>query len=80
MSRGSVSLDNREYDNWLVENKKERELVQRSSQRRDANKGYKGWHFGVGEKPIFAKDKKDYQRQLNECGLMLRDDIKRTLK
>lgn len=80
MGRGSTSLDNYQYDNWLAENKKERELRGRHLERKGSNKGYEGWHFGVGEKPIFAKDKEDFRKKLAEKGLLMRDDVKKGLR
>lgn len=80
MGRGSTGLDNYEYDHYLAENKKERELRDRHLERRNANKGYEGWHFGVGEKPIFAKDKEDFRKKLEAQGLMMKDDVKHNLR
>ena len=80
MGRGSTGLDNPEYDKWLSENKKERELRNRHIERRNANKGYAGWHFGIDEKPVFAKDKDDFRKRLEERGLVMRDDVRKELK
>ena len=80
MLRGDTSLASNEYDSWLAENKKERELRQRHIERRNANKGYKGYHFGVGDMPVYTKDKEDFRRKLAERGLMMRDDVKRKLR
>jgi hypothetical protein len=80
MGRGNKGLDSKEYDVWLADNKKERELRERHIERRNANKGYSGWHFGIDEKPIFAKDKDDFKKKLAERGLVMRDDVKHTLK
>lgn len=77
MARGSTALDNREYDNWLVKNKKERELMDRRKERRNANKGYEGWHFGIDQKPIYTRTKEDFRRELDKRGLAMADDIKR---
>lgn len=80
MARGKTGLDSREYDDWLSINKKENELRKRNAERRDANKGVVGWHFGIDEKPVYAKDKEQYKHELRKRGLMLRDDVKRNLK
>jgi len=74
MGRGSTDLDNREYDQWLAENKKEKELLERKKARRNANKGMVGWHFGLGEKPVFTKDREEYKRALEERGLGIHDE------
>jgi hypothetical protein len=80
MGRGNTGLDSHEYDHYLAQNKREGELRQRNIERRNANKGYAGWHFGVGDKPIFAKDKADFQKKLAERGLVMRDDVKKELR
>jgi len=80
MGRGSTELDNWEYDHWLSVNKKERELRRRHVERRNANKGFRGWHFGLSSRPIFAKDKDDFKRKLEQMGLMMRDDVKKELR
>lgn len=78
MGRGSTSLDNYEYDAFLVKHKKERELKLRKIGR--TNKGYKGWHFGLGDRPIHAKGKEEFKRELDKRGLMMRDDVRKRLK
>lgn len=80
MGRGSTDLGNTEYDHYLAANKKERELRERHLERKNANKGYAGWHFGIGEKPIFAKDKEDFRKKLSERGLIMRDEVRKELK
>lgn len=80
MARGNTGLESREYDNWLAKNKKEGELRQRQVERRNANKGYSGWHFGIDDKPVYTKDKNEFKRELEKRGLMMRDDVKRSLK
>ena len=80
MGRGSTNLDSAEYDDYLSENKKERELRQRHLDRRNANKGYEGFHFGLGDKPIYTKDKDAFKKELEKRGLMMRDDVKRRLR
>ncbi len=82
MGRGSTGLDNYEYDEFLARNKKERELRDRRVERRNANKGYEGYHFGITEsgKPVYTKDKEDFRRELDKRGLMMRDDVKRSLR
>jgi len=80
MGRGNTGLDNREYDQYLSDNKKERELRQRHIERRNANKGYTGWHFGIDSKPVFCKDKDSFKKELEKRGLAMRDDVKRELR
>ncbi len=74
-------LADREYDQWLVKNKKERELRDRNVERRNANKGIEGWHFGLDEKgPVHTRNKEEFKRELDKRGLILRDDVRRRLK
>lgn len=80
MGRGNTGLDNIAYDHWLAANHKEKELRARHIERRNANKGYAGYHFGIDEKPIFAKDKEDFRKRLAERGLVMRDDVKKELR
>lgn len=77
---GKRDLDNQEYDEYLSKNKKERELRQRNAERRNANKGYEGWHFGLGEKPVHCKNKEEYKRELDKRGLMMKDDVRTHIK
>jgi len=80
MGRGSTSLDNYEYDHWLANNKKEKELAQRKTERKNANKGYEGFHFGIDTKPIYTKDKDEFKRELDKRGLMMKDEVKKPLR
>lgn len=74
---GKYDLDNREYDNWLVSQKKTKELRERKEARRSANKGYEGHHFGIDPRgPVYTKDKDHLRRELDKRGLMLADDVK----
>lgn len=73
---GKYDLDNREYDNYLVSQKKEKELRQRKDARRSANKGYEGWHFGIDQKPVYTKNKEEFRRELDKRGLIMHDDVK----
>jgi hypothetical protein len=77
---GKYDLDNQEYDQWLAKNKKERELRNRQIERRNANKGYSGWHFGIDTKPVHTKNKEEFKRELEKRGLMMRDDVRKDLK
>ena len=77
---GNKGLDSVEYNNWLSKNHKERELRERHIERRNANKGYEGWHFGIGERPVYTKDKEEFRRELDKRGLALRDDVRKELK
>lgn len=80
MGRGSTSLDNYEYDEHLAQNKKEKELRERHLERKNANKGYSGWHFGIGDKPVYTKDKDAFKKELEKRGLMMKDDVRRNLR
>ena len=80
MGRGSTDLSSSDYDNWLSKNKRERELRQRHLDRRNANKGYAGWHFGIDDKPVHTTDKESFRRELDKRGLVMRDDVKRDLR
>ena len=73
-------LDNYEYDQFLASKRKEKELMRRKEERRAANKGYEGWHFGLGDKPVHVKNKEEFKRELDKRGLMMRDDVKRKLR
>ena len=79
---GRTDLDNYEYDSYLASKKGSREarqtLEQRHAQRK--NSGFTGWHWGLGDKPVKCNDKEDFKRELDKRGLMMRDDVKRTLK
>ena len=80
MGRGSTGLDSSEYDDYLSEHRKEKELRARHIARKNANKGYEGWHFGCGEKPFHTKGKEDFKRELDKRGLMMGDDVKKRLR
>ena len=80
MGRGNTDLDSREYDQYLVANNKTRELRERHVARKNANKGYEGYHFGIDSKPVYTKDKQEFKRELEKRGLMLREDVKRSLR
>ena len=77
---GKYGLDNYGYDNYLAEHKKGRELRARKTERLNANKGYEGWHFGLGVAPVKTKNKLEFKRELEKRGLMMRDDVKRRLR
>jgi hypothetical protein len=80
MGYGNKGLDSLEYDQYLVKNKKEAELKERQFARKHANKGYEGWHFGLGSHPVYTKDKAEFKRELDKRGLMIKDDVKKNLK
>jgi len=82
MGRGNTGLDGYEYDEYLARNKKERELRDRRIARRNANKGYEGYHFGITEdgSPVYTKNKDEFRHELNKRGLMMRDEVKRNLR
>ncbi len=82
-------LADNSYDSYLADKAKgrgqgatgaQRELRQRNTERKNANKGYAGWHFGLGEAPVKTKDKEEFKKALDQRGLVMRDDVKRTLK
>lgn len=77
---GKYDLDNQAYDTWLAENRKTRELRQRKNEKRSLNTGAKGWHFGVGDTPFYTKDTKEFKKELDKRGLMVRDDVRKELK
>lgn len=77
---GDKSLANYQYDHFLASKGKTRELRERTIERRNANKGYEGWHFGLGMKPVYTKDKHEFKQALEKRGLMMRDDVKQELK
>ena len=80
MGYGNTGLDNYEYDQYLVKHKKESELKARKIERKNANKGYEGYHFGLGGKPVYTKDKAEFKQELERRGLMMKDDVKGNLK
>jgi len=80
MGRGSTSLDNYDYDAHLSMSGNTRELRKRQAERRNANKGYEGWHFGLGDKPVYTKGKEEFKRELRRRGLMMRDDVGKNLR
>jgi hypothetical protein len=77
---GDKSLASHEYDQYLATNHKERELRERHIERRNSNKGYEGWHFGLGDKPVYTKDKSEFKKELEKRGLLMKDDVKRKLR
>lgn len=78
--RGRTDLSNSEYDEYLAKNKRHRELQERHIERKNANKGYEGWHFGIGNTPVKCKDKEEFKRALSTRGLVMRDEVKKDLK
>jgi len=79
---GKRDLDNFEYDDFLAKNKGSRsarqEVEQRHAERK--NKGYSGWHWGLGDKPVYCRDKEEFEREVEKHGLVIRDDVKKTLR
>ena len=80
MAQGYKGLDSASYDAYLAKNGKEREIKKRNDEKKNANKGYEGWHFGIGDKPVHTKNKEEFKRELGKRGLMMRDDVKGRLK
>lgn len=77
MGRGKTDLSNYEYDKFLSENKKTKELRERKLERQRASKDYNGWHFGIDPKgPVRTKDKEEFRKELDKRGLMMADDVK----
>ena len=77
---GKYDLDNYEYDDFLARKKDKVELKKRHEERKAANKGYEGYHFGLGNTPVYTKDKEEFNRELKKRGLMLKDDVRRGLR
>lgn len=76
MARGSTSLDNNEYDNWLSDNKKASELQRRHQERKWAHKkDMSGWHFGIDTKPVKVKDMAEFKQELAKRGLSIKDEM-----
>lgn len=72
MGYGYTGLDNREYDNFLVKQKNERELLRRKKERREASKkDMSGWHFGLGEQPVKTKNIDEFRKELDKRGLAI---------
>ena len=89
MASGNKHLDSVEYEDYLVTRAKkggyysknaERELRQRNADKRNANKGIEGWHFGIDYKPVYTKNKEEFRRELDKRNLMMRDDVKKDLR
>ena len=83
--RGSRGLDSNEYDAWLAENAgksrtKREELKTRQHERKYANDGVRGYHFGIDTKPVYTEDLTHFKHELEIRGLMLRDDVKKNLR
>lgn len=79
----SRDLDNYEYDEHLAKESRRsrgarRELEQRHTERK--NKGYSGWHFGLGDRPVKIKDKEEFKRELDKRNLIARDDVHKELR
>ena len=77
---GNRDLDNSAYDSWLAENGRAKELRARKIERKNSNKGYKGWHFGIDDKPVYTRDKEEFKRELAKRGLLMRDDVRKGLR
>jgi len=80
---GKRDLDSYEYDHYLKGRAhKSRDARNEMKDRMESrkSKGYEGWHFGIGDKPVKTRDKDEFRRALNDRGLMMRDEVKRELK
>ena len=73
MSRGSTSLDNEDYDKWLAENKRGRELKERQIERKQAvRKDLSGYYFNIDPKGPVKINNIDHLRvELNKRGLAI---------
>jgi hypothetical protein len=86
MGRGSTSLDNVEYDSYLVEKAGKsrtarQELQQRKFERKHAHDSEGvGYHFGLGDKPVKVNSREHLRQELDKRGLMLEVDVKRDLR
>ena len=82
--RGSRSLDNPEYDSYLASRKGSRsarqELEERNLDKRNANDGIRGYHFGIGDKPVYTESMEHFKHELETRGLMLKDDVRKNLR
>lgn len=82
---GYKGLDSTDYDKHLASKAKgsrsaRQELAQRHTDRRNANDGIRGHHFGIADKPVYAESKEHYKHELDKRGLMLHDDVKKNLR
>ena len=73
-------LADHEYETYLADNKKEKELRVRHKERQEANKGFRGWHFGLGEQPVHCVDKESFKKELDKRGLIMQDDVRVPIK
>lgn len=81
MPRGSTSLDNYEYDSFLADNKREKELLERKHARKSAHKSdLSGYHFGIDSKPVYVKDIHEFRQELKKRGLGIEGEIQREKK
>ena len=77
MARGRTDLASREYDEWLSQNKKDRELRDRRIERQKASRNYDGWHSGIDEKgPVRTRNKEEFRKELEKRGLMMECEVK----
>ena len=79
---GKYDLDNYEYDEHLARKKRSRSAWKEVRDRQEArkSKGYSGWHFGLGNRPVHTKDKAGFQKELEKRGLMMKDEVKKPLR
>jgi len=76
--RGSTSLDNQEYDDWLSSQKRGRELQERKLERAKAlRKDYTGYLFNVDKAPIKVGGLHDLRKELDKRGLAIDGEYKR---
>ena len=83
--RGKTDLSSTEYDGFLSSKARDsrtarQELKQRHEDRRNANDGIRGWHFGISNEPVKVESKEHFKHELDKRGLMLRDDVKKELR
>lgn len=77
------SLANYEYDKFLASKGKTSKSARQDLEKRKGertNKGYKGWHWGLGDRPVKCKDKSEFKAELSKRGLMMRDEVSKPLR
>ena len=77
MGRGSTALDNYEYDQFLAENKKTRELRERRIDRaRAVKKDGSGYYFNIDRQPVKIRDMTHLRRELDQRGLAIHGEYR----
>jgi hypothetical protein len=80
MGRGNTDLTSNEYDQFLSSKQTvsaRRELEQRHRERKNAHdKDGRGWHFGIGDKPVKVESREEFRQVLKQRGLVMENDLK----